>query len=258
MFLSGDGLKMVPVGSQKVPVGRQKVPVGRQTSSMSAGKDNIGGPEVKILSPLRDIVASSFMCVREGQYDMNYAPEVSGNHQLELMMAEYDASCGVVTDVKAANVNLGDGLEKVPVGRKTSSMIAGQGDMGDTEVEILSPPKEKVKSSIRCVKKGQYEVDYAPEGVGDHQVEVKMAGLHVQDFSIDASQAVAGNLEFECQIIDTQQQLSDWLELRSSDNVQNLCRLVRLVGGHGVGLELQTSTLPVMTSFPRLAVVTGV
>ena len=172
-------------------------------------------------------------------------------------MAEYDASCGVVTDVEAANVNLGDGLEKVPVGRKTSSMIAGQGDMGDPEVEILSPPKEKVKSIIRCVKKGQYEVDYAPEWVGDHQVEVNMAGLHVQDFSIDASQVGAGKLEFECQIIDTQQQLSDWLELRSSDNVQNLCRLVRLVGGHGVGLELQTSTLPVMTSLSRLAVVTG-
>ena len=80
-----------------------------------------------------------------------------------------------------AKVNLsGEGLEKVPVGRQTSFMIAGQGDMGDPEVKILSPLREIVTSSIRCVGEGQYEVDYAPEVVGDHQVEVKMAGLHVQ------------------------------------------------------------------------------
>ena len=126
--------------------------------------------------------------------------------------------------VDAAKVNLsGEGLEKVPVGRQTSFMIAGQGDMGDPEVKILSPLREVVTSSIRCVGEGQYEVDYAPETVGDHQVEVKMAGLHVQGspfivkaydascvvvtdiqpgaigkpvyFSIDASQAGAGNLE---------------------------------------------------------------
>lgn len=126
--------------------------------------------------------------------------------------------------VDAAKVNLsGEGLEKVPVGRQTSFMIAGQGDMGDPEVKILSPLREVVTSSIRCVGEGQYEVDYAPEVVGDHQVEVKMAGLHVQGspfivkaydascvvvtdiqpgtigkpvyFSIDASQAGAGNLE---------------------------------------------------------------
>jgi len=126
--------------------------------------------------------------------------------------------------VDAAKVNLsGEGLEKVPVGKQTSFMIAGQGDMGDPEVKILSPLREIVTSSIRCVGEGQYEVDYAPEVVGDHQVEVKMAGLHVQGspfivkaydascvvvtdiqpgtigkpvyFSIDASQAGAGNLE---------------------------------------------------------------
>jgi len=50
---------------------------------------------------------------------------------------------------------------------------------------------------------------------------------------------------------------SDWLELRSSANVQKLSRLVGLVGGQGVGLELQTSTKPVQPSFYRLPVVTG-
>jgi filamin len=126
--------------------------------------------------------------------------------------------------VDAAKVNLsGDGLEKVPVGRQTSFIITGQGDMGDPEVKILSPLRDIVTSSIRCVREGQYEVDYAPEMVGDHTVEVKMAGLHVHGspfivkaydasqvivtdiqtgsigkpvyFSIDASQAGAGNLE---------------------------------------------------------------
>ena len=40
--------------------------------------------------------------------------------------------------VDAAKVNLsGEGLEKVPVGKQTSFMIAGQADMGDPEVSIL-------------------------------------------------------------------------------------------------------------------------
>ena len=124
----------------------------------------------------------------------------------------------------AAKVNLsGEGLEKVSVGKQTSFVISGQGDMGDPEVKILSPLREVVTSSIRCEQEGQYEVEYTPEIVGDHQVEVKMAGLHVQGspfivksydascvkvtdiapgtlgkpvyFSIDASQAGAGNLE---------------------------------------------------------------
>merc|ERR1719411_1171808 len=124
----------------------------------------------------------------------------------------------------AAKVNLsGEGLEKVSVGKMTSFVISGQGDMGDPEVKILSPLREVVTSSINTDKEGQYEVEYTPEIVGDHQVEVKMAGLHVQGspfivksydascvkvtdispgtlgkpvyFSIDASQAGAGNLE---------------------------------------------------------------
>jgi len=50
---------------------------------------------------------------------------------------------------------------------------------------------------------------------------------------------------------------SDWLELKSSANVQNLCRLIGLVGGQGVGLELQSNSKPVQPSFYRLSMVTG-
>jgi len=50
---------------------------------------------------------------------------------------------------------------------------------------------------------------------------------------------------------------SDWLELRSSANVQKLSRLVGLVGGQGVGLELQSNNKPAQPSFYRLPVVTG-
>jgi len=49
----------------------------------------------------------------------------------------------------------------------------------------------------------------------------------------------------------------DWLELKASANVQKLSRLVGLVGGQGVGMELQTNTKPVQPSFYRLPVVTG-
>ena len=58
----------------------------------------------------------------------------------------------------AAKVNLsGEGLEKVSVGKQTSFVISGQGDMGDPEVKILSPLREVVTSSIRCEQEGQYE-----------------------------------------------------------------------------------------------------
>eukprot|EP00092_Neocalanus_flemingeri_P010449 GFUD01011260.1.p1 GENE.GFUD01011260.1~~GFUD01011260.1.p1 ORF type:complete len:1434 (+),score=529.61 GFUD01011260.1:103-4404(+) len=49
----------------------------------------------------------------------------------------------------------------------------------------------------------------------------------------------------------------DWLELRSSANVQKLSRLVGLVGGQGVGLELQSNSKPAQPSFYRLPGVAG-
>lgn len=49
----------------------------------------------------------------------------------------------------------------------------------------------------------------------------------------------------------------DWLELRASSSVQKLSRLVGLVGGQGVGLELQSNNKPAQPSFYRLPVVTG-
>ena len=159
-------------------------------------------------------------------YAISFNPKEAKPHIVELKfngenVPESPFKCMVLD---AAKVNLsGEGLEKVSVGKMTSFVISGQGDMGDPEVKILSPLREVVTSSIRCDKEGQYEVEYTPEIVGDHQVEVKMAGLHVQGspiivkaydascvkvtditpgtlgkpvyFSIDASQAGAGNLE---------------------------------------------------------------
>ena len=69
--------------------------------------------------------------------------------------------------------------------------------IGDPEVKILSPRplREIVTSSIRlsCVGDGQYEVNYAPEVVGDHQVEVKMVGLIVKTY--DASFVVVMDIQ---------------------------------------------------------------
>ncbi len=159
-------------------------------------------------------------------YAISFNPKEAKPHIVELKFNSESVpgspfKCMVMD---AAKVNLsGEGLEKVPVRKQTSFLISGQGDMGDPEVKILSPIKDIVTSSIRCVGEGQFEVDYSPEMVGDHQVEVKIAGLHVQGspfivkafdasqvivtdiqpgtvgkpvyFSIDASQAGAGNLE---------------------------------------------------------------
>ena len=159
-------------------------------------------------------------------YAISFNPKEAKPHIVELKFngESVPGSPFKCVVVDAAKVNLsGEGLEKVPVAKQTLFMISGQGDMGDPEVKILSPMKDVVTSSIRCVGEGQYEVDYTPDIVGDHQVEVKMAGLHVQGspfivkaydasqvlvtdiqpgsvgkpvyFSIDASQAGAGNLE---------------------------------------------------------------
>ncbi len=109
------------------------------------------------------------------------------------------------------------------MGQQATFFIEGQFDMGDPEVKIVGPNKRVLASSIRFIGEGHFAVDYSPVLVGDHQVEVKMGDVQVQGspfvikaydvskvvvsnvtsgfvgkpvyFSIDASQAGAGNLE---------------------------------------------------------------
>ena len=159
-------------------------------------------------------------------YAISFVPKEAKPHVVELKFNGENVpgspfKCSVVD---AARVNLtGEGLEKVPVGKQATFHIEGQTEMGDPEVKVLSPTRKVVPSSIHFVSEGHYGVDYHPVEVGDHQVEVKISDLHVQGspfvvkaydaskvsvtnftagvvqkpvyFSIDASQAGAGNLE---------------------------------------------------------------
>ena len=159
-------------------------------------------------------------------YAISFVPKEAKAHVVELKFNGENVpgspfKCAVVD---AARVNLtGDGLEKVPVGKSATFHIEGQTEMGDPEVKVISPSRKVVPSNIHFVREGHYGVDYSPSEVGDHQVEVKISDLHVQGspfivkaydatkvlvtnftpgvvqkpvyFSIDASQAGAGNLE---------------------------------------------------------------
>ncbi|XP_040577055.1 filamin-A [Lepeophtheirus salmonis] len=159
-------------------------------------------------------------------YAISFIPKEAKPHIVELKFNSENVpgspfKCLVVD---AAKVNMsGDGLEKVPVHRQATFFIDGPPDVGDPEVKILSPYRKSVLNSIRFLAEGHFAVDYTPTTVGDHQVDVKMADLHVQGspftvkaydaskvevsnitsgvigklvfFSIDASQAGAGNLE---------------------------------------------------------------
>jgi len=159
-------------------------------------------------------------------YAISFVPKEPKPHVVELKFNGENVPgspfrCAVVD---AAKVNLsGDGLDKVAVGEQATFFIEGQFDMGDPEVKITAPNKKVLASSIRFIGEGHFAVDYNPLLVGDHQVEVKMGDVQVQGspftikaydvskvsvsnitsgfvgkpvyFSIDASQAGAGNLE---------------------------------------------------------------
>jgi len=117
----------------------------------------------------------------------------------------------------------GDGLEKIPVGRRATFTIEPEGRLGSPEVKITGPTKAVVHSSIQIPSDNKFLVEYVPTDVGDHTVEVSVGGVVVPGspflvkaydaskvrvtditpgirgkpvyFSIDASGGGAGNLE---------------------------------------------------------------
>lgn len=129
----------------------------------------------------------------------------------------------IVSDVRKVMVS-GEGLEKVPVGRPAVFTIDTQDDaVYEPEVKITGPHRKSVPIDLTSPRKGVFTATYTPSDVGDHFVDVRMNGVilpgspflvkaydankvMVADisrgivgkqvyFSIDASQAGAGNLE---------------------------------------------------------------
>ena len=72
--------------------------------------------------------------------------------------------CEVVDSSKVAIS--GEGLEKVPIGRRATFIIEPEGRLGQPEVKILGPTKKTVHSSIQIPSENKFLVEYVPVDVG--------------------------------------------------------------------------------------------
>ncbi|XP_045132539.1 filamin-B-like isoform X2 [Portunus trituberculatus] len=159
-------------------------------------------------------------------YAISFTPKEAKPHVVELKFNGENVpgspfSCEVV-DVSRVTV-AGAGLEKVPVDQPASFTVDSQASVDQLEVKVLSPSRVSLEPRISTNQDGKLQVDYTPTEVGDHSVEVRVAGMLVPGspflvkaydankvkvtevaagivgkpvyFSIDASQAGAGNLE---------------------------------------------------------------
>ncbi|XP_024226886.1 filamin-B isoform X2 [Bombus vosnesenskii] len=158
-------------------------------------------------------------------YAISFTPREPIVHTVDLRFNGEDVpgspfSCQVSDTAK---VIITEGLEKVSVNRLTTFTIEADSSLGTPTVEVLSPTRESLPIHVKQSGHGCYTAGFTPKDVGDHSVEVKINGLHVEGspflvkaynadkvkvtdinsgvvgkpvfFSINASQAGAGNLE---------------------------------------------------------------
>ncbi|XP_026826378.1 filamin-A isoform X2 [Ooceraea biroi] len=158
-------------------------------------------------------------------YAISFTPRESIVHTVDLRFNGEDVpgspfSCQVSDTAK---VLITEGLEKVSVNRIATFTIEADASLGMPVVEVLSPTRESLPVHVKQNSHGTYTAGFTPKDVGDHSVEVKLNGSHVEGspflvkaynadkvkvtdinsgvvgksvfFSINASQAGAGNLE---------------------------------------------------------------
>nr|XP_003706926.2 PREDICTED: filamin-A isoform X1 [Megachile rotundata]XP_012149359.1 PREDICTED: filamin-A isoform X1 [Megachile rotundata] len=158
-------------------------------------------------------------------YAISFTPREPIIHTVDLRFNGEDVpgspfSCQVSDTAK---VIITEGLEKVSVNRLTTFSIEADTSLGIPAVEVLSPTRESLPVHVKQSGHGSYTAGFTPKDVGDHSVEVKLNGSHVEGspflvkaynadkvkvtdinsgvvgkpvfFSINASQAGAGNLE---------------------------------------------------------------
>ncbi|XP_049948482.1 filamin-A [Schistocerca serialis cubense] len=159
-------------------------------------------------------------------YAISFTPREAIVHTVDLRFNGEDVpgspfSCHVL---EAARVVLsGEGLEKVPVARDANFSVEADASLGQPEVQVLGPSRRILPVNVNAQGGGHYSVQFTPVDVGDHSVEVKLGNVHVEGspflvkaydaakvrvtdinsgivgkpvfFSINASQAGAGNLE---------------------------------------------------------------
>ena len=143
---------------------------------------------------MSDQVTSSIRCVAEGQYEVDYAPEVVGDHQVEVKIAgmhaqgspfivkAYDASCVIVTDISPGTIGK-------PV---YFSIDASQAGAGNLEI-IVSVNGKNVPNYVQSEGNAKFKVNFKPQEIAAHLLSVKFNNEPVP------------NSPFECRIIDSQQ-----------------------------------------------------
>ncbi|XP_051156361.1 filamin-A [Leptopilina boulardi] len=158
-------------------------------------------------------------------YAISFTPREPIVHTVDLRFNSEDVpgspfSCQVSD---TARVLITEVLEKVSVNRVATFTIEANPSLGSPVIEVLSPTRESIPVQIKQTEHGSYNAGFTPKDVGDHSVEVKLNGSHVEGspflvkaynadkvkvtdinngvvgkpvfFSINASQAGAGNLE---------------------------------------------------------------
>ncbi|KAG7199467.1 hypothetical protein KM043_014093 [Ampulex compressa] len=158
-------------------------------------------------------------------YAISFTPRESVAHTVDLRFNGEDVpgspfSCQVSDTAK---VLITEGLEKVSVNRLATFTIEADTSLGTPFVEVLSPTRESLPVHVKQNGHASFNAGFTPKDVGDHSVEVKLSGSHVEGspflvkaynadkvkvtdinsgvvgkpvfFSINASQAGAGNLE---------------------------------------------------------------
>ncbi|XP_043473409.1 filamin-A isoform X2 [Leptopilina heterotoma] len=158
-------------------------------------------------------------------YAISFTPREPIVHTVDLRFNSEDVpgspfSCQVSD---TARVLITEVLEKVSVNRIATFTIEANPSLGSPVIEVLSPTRESIPVQIKQTEHGSYNAGFTPKDVGDHSVEVKLSDSHVEGspflvkaynadkvkvtdinngvvgkpvfFSINASQAGAGNLE---------------------------------------------------------------
>ncbi|XP_046393064.1 filamin-A isoform X2 [Ischnura elegans] len=185
-------------------------------------------------------VATSAQARGPHTYAISFTPREATPHAVQLRFNGEDVpgspfTCEVL---EAARVTWSGGspLEKVPVGRVASFFVeapmSGVPGEGLPVVRVMGPSRRTVNANIienevtpgeGSPQRGKHTVEFTPTEVGDHSVEVRIDGDHIEGspflvkaydsskvkvtdinsgvvgkpvfFSINASQAGAGNLE---------------------------------------------------------------
>ena len=172
-------------------------------------------------------VPSSPQALGPSLYAISFLPKDSETHFIEIKFngEPIPGSPFICNVVDAAKMSVKkDGLDRIPVNVPASFVIDTNGvSFLESAISILGPVGKSIKPTVVGDPSTGFKASFTPTDVGDHLIDVKVAGVSVPScpfmvkvydsknvkisdittghvskpvfFSIDASQAGAGNLE---------------------------------------------------------------